>query len=150
MASRKKKPCKKFRCPNLVEHPKKYCGNHSHLEEQEIFDRNNYYDNFIRNKMNNIFYHSKEWIATREYILKKYKGLDLYAFFIEKKIITATTVHHIEELNENWDRRLDVENLIPLSSSNHNKIHGMYEKDKEAAQKLLFDLLKRWKDEYEG
>lgn len=150
MARRKKKPCKQFTCPNLVEFPNKYCDTHSYLEKNEAYDRNNYYDNNLRNKRNDEFYHSGPWIETREYILRKYKGLDLYAFFIEKKILYADTVHHIEELNENWSKRLDIDNLIPLSNSTHNVIHAMYKKDKSRTQKLLLSLLEKWTNEYEG
>lgn len=124
-----------------------YCDKHTRLKNKKY---QSYYDKNIRDKKAATFYNSQEWKKTRRYVLAKYKGLDLYAFFIENKIVYADAVHHIEELKEKWERRLDITNLIPLSSINHNKIDAMYKKDKKGTQKLLFELLDRWKKEYEG
>lgn len=141
---------KQCRCGKVIDHKKKYCSECEKKYQQEKYESNKYYDKYIRDKRSTAFYNSPEWIKAREYILGKYKGLDLYAFFIEKKIVYADTVHHIEELKENWNIRLNITNLIPLSNSNHNVIHAMYEKDKKGTQRLLFSLLERWREEYEG
>lgn len=119
-------------------------------KEQEQYKKqyNKLYDTYCRDKQCAEFYNSPEWEKLRSFVLAKYKGLDLYAFFIQKRIVYADTVHHIEELKENWNRRLDVNNLFPVSSENHNRIHKLYLKDKKRTQKLLFDLLKRWNQEY--
>lgn len=138
------------RCGKVISQRDRYCKQCKVISHQEIAESNRYYDKYIRDKRSATFYNSTSWIKTREYILDKYKGLDLYAFFIEKEIVYADTVHHIEELKENWDRGLDITNLFPLSSGNHSKIHKMYGKDKEGTQKLLFSLLDRWEKEYMG
>ncbi|MEG6613754.1 hypothetical protein V6C42_12940 [Pseudoclostridium thermosuccinogenes] len=138
------------RCGTLIDAGRKYCSSCERKYQQEKAEANRYYDKNIRDKKAAAFYNSPEWETTRKYVLAKYKGLDLYAFFIEKKIAFADTVHHIEELRDNWDRRLDITNLIPLSSSNHNRIHSMYEKDKVNTQNLLFGLRERWRETYEG
>lgn len=138
------------RCGRVINQSDKYCNECENKYQQEKYESNKYYDKYIRDKKSTAFYNSPGWIKTREYVLAKYKGLDLYAFFIENEIVYADTVHHIEELKENWNRRLDITNLFPLSSSNHNVIHAMYEKDKEGTQKLLFSLLERWIEKYEG
>lgn len=138
------------RCGRIIDYKQKYCDKCSKKYKQERAEYQRYYDEHIRDQQAAAFYNSPEWLKTRNFILRKYKGLDLYAFFIEKKIVYADTVHHIEELKENWDRRLDIPNLFPLSSSNHNKIHAMYEKDKKSTQALLFGLLEKWNREYEG
>lgn len=137
------------RCGKVIDYNFKCCKNCETKTKKERAKYNKHYDKYIRDKQTTAFYKSLEWLRTREFVLREYKGLDLYAFFIEKKIVYADTVHHIEELKENWERRFDIDNLIPLSSSNHNKIHIMYEKDKKNIQKLLFDLLKKWHEEYE-
>lgn len=141
------KPCKHFGCPNLTR--ESYCEQHKYKAQQEKSQRQRYYDQYIRNKKHAAFYTSPEWAKTRDYVLAKYKGLDLYAFFIEKKIVYADTIHHIEELKDNWNRRLDIDNLFPLSTSNHNHIHSLYEKDKKKTQQLLFSLLEKWNKMYE-
>lgn len=147
MAIRSKKPCKKFGCSNLTEYPHRFCINHLDLEEKENAERNNYYDKNIRDKKCNEFYHSKQWINLREYILNKYKGLDLFEYYLNNNIEYASTIHHIEEVKENWDKRLDVTNLIPVSERSHNTIHSLYNKDKLKTQKLLLNLIQKWNDE---
>lgn len=138
------------RCGIVIDHLERYCVECERKYQKERAVANRHYDKNIRNKRATAFYNSPEWIKTREYILVKYKGLDLYAFFIEKKIVYANTVHHIVEIKEDWSRRLDIKNLFPLSSSNHNVIDGLYRKDKEGTQTLLFQLLYRWNKEYRG
>ncbi len=147
MPIRSKKPCKKIGCSGLATYPNKYCSMHLEIEKQEIAKRNSFYDRNIRDKECDEFYHSDDWIKSREYILKKYKGLDLYVYFILNEIVYADTVHHIEELKENWNRRLDINNLIPMSNPTHKKIHAMYKKDKAKTQNLLFKLIERWRKE---
>jgi len=142
-----KKLCK---CGKIIDYNLKRCKHCERQFKKERAEYNKHYDKHIRDRQTAAFYKSPEWIRTREYVLRKYKGLDLYAFFIEKKIVYADTVHHIEELKENWNRRLDINNLFPLSSSNHNRIHELYKKDKKGTQKLLFSLLERWHKEYGG
>ncbi|MSS43154.1 HNH endonuclease [Anaerosalibacter bizertensis] len=136
------------RCGKVIDYNKRYCDDCRDKYKKEKIERNRYYDKHIRDKKATSFYNSTEWIKTREYILNKYKGLDLYAFFILKEIIYADTVHHIVELKEDWNRRLDLDNLIPLNDISHKKIHGMYLKDKEGTQRLLFELIERWEKKY--
>lgn len=138
-----RKICNYTGCNRIISPKEIYCFEHKLLNKKNKAFKNKRYDKKIRDKKSTEFYNSKEWIKTREYILGKYKGLDLYAFFIDKKIIYATTVHHIEELKENWSKRLDIGNLIPLSTSSHNRIHKMYEKDKQRTQKQLKELIDR-------
>jgi len=142
-----KRLCK---CGKAIDWGMKCCEACRKKAEQARKDYHKYYDANVRDEKTAAFYNSTEWVKTREYVLAKYKGLDLYAFFIQKRIVYADTVHHIEELKENWDRRLDINNLFPLSNENHNRIHKLYLKDKKGTQKLLFSLLARWREEYGG
>ena len=80
-------------------------------------------------------------------ILSKANGLDLYEYYINHKIIKADTVHHIVEIREDDTRALDITNLIPLSSSNHGKIHKMYFKKKKETQEMLFNILGQAKED---
>lgn len=136
------------RCGKIIEYNQKHCKQCSIKYQEERKEYHKHYDKYIRDKDAADFYNSLEWERTREHIISKYKGLDLYAFFIEKKIVYANTAHHIIELREDRNRGLDVSNLFPLSSGNHSKIHKMYLKDKESTQRLLFSLLDRWREEY--
>jgi hypothetical protein len=82
----------------------------------------------------------------RIYVLGLYKGLDLFAFFIENKIVSASTGHHIIEIKEDWSLRLTIDNVFPVSDASHKKIHVMYKKDKEGTQRLLKKLIRKWND----
>ena len=91
-----------------------------------------------------MFYHSSGWETLRDYVLKKYKGLDVFAYFIENRIVPATTGHHIVELKEDYSKGLIIDNIIPVSDESHRKIHMLYRKDKEGIQVMLKRLLKKW------
>jgi hypothetical protein len=136
-------------CKEIIPITQSYCDVHSKTEA----NRQGEYDKSIRytkDKKYHDFYLSKEWKAMKPYIARKYKGLCLYSYYIDHKIVQADMIHHIEELKENWDKRLDEENLFPLSNSAHSKISVIY-KDKvkrEQMQRLLSELLDRWKEEF--
>lgn len=81
-------------------------------------------------------------------MLGKYSYIDLYCYYVENRIVHANTVHHVVELRDDWDKRLDVGNMFPCSIETHSKIHVMYKKDKEDTQKLLLELIERYKKEF--
>lgn len=138
------------RCGKLIDYGQRYCSDCEPKIKQERAERHKYYDTYQRNKRAAAFYNSPEWLATRAYVLAKYKGLDLYAFFMFKKITPANTAHHIVELSDDWSRRLDIKNLFPTSEGNHNVIDGLYRRDKEGTQQMLRELLEIWDKEYGG
>lgn len=148
-----KKFCAKSNCSNLCDVGQLYCKNHNYLIAHQKTERNKQYDKMVRHRRDKQyaeFYHSPEWIRTRAYVLAKYKGLDLYAYYVDSKVVFATTVHHIVEIKDDWDLRLEISNLFPLSEQNHNKIHALYKSDKLGTQKLLKELIERWKREMKG
>lgn len=98
------------------------------------------YNLFRRNKKTAQFYVSKEWRAMRSYILSRYDGLDLYAFHVQHRIATADMVHHIVEIEDDWNRRLDPLNLFPLSNSNHGIISALYDKDEDTKHRTQIQL----------
>lgn len=93
-------------------------------------------------------YSSKEWIGLRNYIRGYYNGLDIWAYYEKNQIIQGNTVHHIIEIKDNWDERLNSNNLILLSDSSHKEIHRLYLKNKIETQKKLFELIKRFRKEF--
>lgn len=140
------KLCGKQGCNAIINQGQKYCDKHQSLAGE----RHRLYDEHRRDKKAKAFYTSMVWIRTKEYALRQYSYIDLYDYFQNGRITRATTIHHIEELRDNWDKRLDLNNLFPVSSRNHNVIHALYEKDKTAAQELLRELMARWKSEVMG
>lgn len=98
-------------------------------------------------------YSSKRWEQVRELVSVQQRGLDLYSYYIEGKVIQAETYHHIIEVKEDITRAYDVDNIIGLTQANHMFIHSAYnksDKDKKDMQELLYSLLKRWKEEFGG
>lgn len=97
------------------------------------------------------FYNTGDWKVMREKTKHKTAGMDIYSYYILGIIEYGTTAHHIQELKENWSRRLDISNLIYLTDSNHQLIHKEYRKgrqEKKAMQTLLYDLLERYYQEF--
>lgn len=148
-----KKFCAKFSCHNLCDVGQRYCAEHAYLLTQQNAERNRQYDQNIRHRRDKKyaeFYHSPEWIRTREYILNKHNRLDLYAYYTSHQIIIATTVHHIIEIKEDWNLRLDTKNLIPVSDESHSHIHALYRTDRQGTQVMLRGLIECWNREMKG
>ena len=68
------------------------------------------------------FYQSKEWQHLRQ--AKWVASEGLCEMSRAKGIIReAKEIHHIEPITENWNKRLDYDNLIALCSDCHNQQH---------------------------
>ncbi len=144
-----KKLCAKVGCNNLADIGQRFCETHKHLAAEQTKE----YDRKIRHEIDKQyteFYHSPEWIKLRGFILHKYKGLDLYAYYAKQQIIPAKTVHHIVEIKENWDLRMTINNLVPVSDKSHRLIHSLYKKDLRGTQELLKSLIVRWNEQFQG
>ena len=147
-----KQTCK---CGKIIDYSMKYCKECESKAQQEKAEQNKHYDKNVRNSEDNKkyteFYHSKEWNGVREYINSKYNGICLYSYLVLHEVVYVGTVHHIEESKNNWDRRLDKNNLIPVCLEVHNMIHAEYNKSetkKKEMQKVLFKLLEKFKNEF--
>lgn len=141
-----KKICNYFGCHKVINYAERYCDEH----KKEYTQRHKIYDEFRRNKKAAEFYHSVEWTITREVILNKFNHIDIYAYYVKSEIVQANTVHHIVELNDDWNQRLKIDNLIPVTDTSHNEIHEAYKKSKESKvkmQRLLMDLKNKWINE---
>ena len=124
-------PINQPRCP---EHPSRH----------KEYDDNIRY---VRDKKYHNFYLTSAWGAAKTLAINKANGICVYTFFFEKKLVACEDVHHIVPLKDNWERRLDVDNLIPLTHRTHMQIEKEYrEGEKAKIQALLFDLKRR----YEG
>lgn len=108
--------------------------------EYKAYSRHALYNKTRRNDKAAAFYISKEWKALRSLIIRAYNNIDIYAFYTMHEIFTCQQVHHIVEVEEDWERRLDPMNLIPLHGSTHSVISALYKKDektkKETQNKL--------------
>lgn len=112
--------------------------------------RHKEYDRYARDKNSDSFYHSKEWKRMKQVVVKKYFSLDIYSYYILGKMEYGEIVHHITPVKEDWNARLAEDNLVFLTSANHNIIHRMLEKDPNGCKALLHGLKDRFEMEFYG
>lgn len=113
--------------------------------------RHKEYKKYRTDKKEQTFYSSGEWISTKGTIKDKFKGIDIYSYYMNGEIEYGQTTHHIETLKDNWNRRLDISNLIYLTESNHQLIHSLYNKNnavKFDTMTLLYELIERYCKEF--
>ena len=120
------RPCAKPGCPELVRPPERYCERHRWTEGERKRERHRVYDEQLRDERATSFYRSRAWKAVRLQVLVRDNYL-CQECLRENRITRATTVHHIVPLAEDWERRLDPDNLESVCSSCHNRIEGKQE-----------------------
>lgn len=99
------------------------------------------------------FYKSKDWQNTTNIIKNKFNYLDIYSYYVLGQIEKGQVVHHIIALDEDFNKRLSLSNLVYLTEKNHRIIHNLMKKsykDKEEIQQLLFSLIKRFDIDFNG
>lgn len=104
------------------------------------------YDADHRSKESISFYHSNQWKHMQALVKMACHGLDMYAFYVEHRLVKGRIAHHIIPISQEPDRALDMGNLIYVSDSSHKKIHDAYSKsddDKNLMQKKLFSINKK-------
>jgi len=109
-------------------------------------------DKFRKDTKEKKFYSSAVWRRKREEVIGKFYGLDIYSYYKYKRIEYGDTVHHIRPLKEDWENRLNINNLIYLTNANHQNIHAVMErgtKEKEEIIGLLKGLIKKFVKEFE-
>lgn len=134
---------KTCRCGKVIPQSMKMCEEC----EQRQQSRHMEYNNTRRDKKAAEFYISKEWRAIRPVIMSVFGYVDIYALYVKNELVTlkeSDPIHHIVELEEGWEQRLNPFNLVPLSHDTHNKITALYKQSKEsmrATQKQLRSLI---------
>lgn len=105
------------------------------------------YNRQSRSKASATFYVSRAWRIMRARMCEVFNGWDIVAFFEDGVLLPAEEVHHIVELEDDWDARLDPWNLIPLNGATHKRITAAYKKSPAsmaACQERLREYRKRW------
>lgn len=128
------------------------CGKKILQGQQCECNKNRYkdYNKRIRynkdNKKYNDFYNTGDWKRVSGFIRIKYNGLCLMCLLKYKEIIPVDVVHHIEPIRDDYSKRLEEDNLIPLCHGCHNSIdHINYTKE---LKEELRNLLKEYKRKY--
>lgn len=114
MPSKPKKPCAYPRCPELT--TQRYCDTHNK-------NATRYYDRVQRDTRSTTFYNSTAWQTVRRQALLRDNNL-CQQCFKEGILKPADMVHHKVEVKDNWELRLDIDNLVSLCNACHNKVHG--------------------------
>ena len=137
-----KKLCPK--CGKIIDAGERYCIECTKKYEDNQKERYKEYDNKRKHNKYWRFYSTKEWRQTRKYVNIKYKGLCLWSYCMKHRIVQADVIHHIIPVEDDYNNRLDADNLIPLSNAVHRMIHELYKKDKAKTQEQLRLILKEW------
>lgn len=143
-----KKFCPWLGCNKIIPASARYCEKHTRMAAEREAQRQARYDQstrLTRDKKYHDFYLSPEWEKVRAYVMARYKGICVYSYVIQSKIAPAKEVHHIIPIRDDWSRRFDVDNLIPLSAAVHGQVEARYRQDKAKAQAELFGVLQEWK-----
>ncbi len=122
MNSKPLRPCNKPGCGQLTRDG--YCEQHKTAKAEH----NRYYDKYHRSDRNQQFYHSAAWKRARELIRIRDNGLCIECLN-QKRITVGTIVDHIIPIKQNWNKRLDEDNLQLLCQSCHNKKTGLERKE---------------------
>ena len=73
----------------------------------------------------------------------------MYMFMTEGIVIAADMVHHIVPLKDDWNKRIDIDNMMSLSSDTHSMIERMYKKNKAEMIRKLQEMLKEYRGQRE-
>lgn len=98
-----------------------------------------------RDTIRNQFYSGRDWQRTRSIVKARDHNIDVWEFIKSGQIVQYTgdkelVVHHIEPLFENWEARMDFNNLVTLSVRSHIEVERLYNlsaKTKTKTQALL-------------
>lgn len=114
-----------------------------------IKQRHKEYDKYREDKDTTLLYHTNVWLSLRDKAIDRYNGLDIYSYYINKTIEQGHTVHHIVPVKDDWSKRLDIDNLIYLTESNHQEIHKrMRQGEYQDMIDMLNGLVERYKAEF--
>ncbi len=117
------------RCKKVIGYSESYCSKCLPIIEEQRNEykkkRENRY-NKNRDPKYKEFYNSKEWK------MLSYKKMQDSNYMCEYKDCEnlATEVHHKIPIREDWNKRLDYDNLMCLCVEHHNQIHNRFQKKK--------------------
>ena len=147
------KQCSWSGCTRILKEDTKYCKYHSEKHSKKEKER---YKEYKRRKAHDeeykrfqSFYNSMAWERAREVAILNTVAIDVIDYYKLGRIVQGERVHHIVELNEDTEKRLDIDNLIYVTERNHRIIHREYNKgNKKQMQELLITLKNKFMDEF--
>ena len=148
------KICSYHGCKKIIKDGLRYCEYHQNKYDKEQKKRYKEYKNRRlhdkEQKRFQTFYNSDSWKRIRELAIQDTLAIDVIDYYKLGIIRQGERVHHIIELNEDFNKRLDRNNLIYLTERNHRIVHNEYNKgNKIKMQELLIDLKLKFMEEFD-
>ena len=119
------KPCngKHNSCPNLIKHNEHYCAECLPDQKQREKDKVRTYDKERGSSRERGY--DKVWRSLRRYKLRHNPLCECPDCLNgEKRVLSATMVHHIVPIEICPELRLDLNNLLSMTRDCHERIHG--------------------------
>lgn len=134
------------RCSTKIAYRTKYCDRCKtkeyvdRIQEHKVKYRKYNSDRYIKDKGNEsyrLFYTTQAWKNKRAEILRR-DNHECQMCKVLCKYEVATDVHHILNLRDNYDKRLDNDNLISLCHECHyNIVHALDLNNKSKIEKYI-------------
>lgn len=120
--------CKHRGCYELVDSGRGYCDAHINERGKQSREVNTTYNQ--QRPERHRFYHTKEWKQLR----KKKVAKTPYCERCKAKGVyrPVEIVHHKIEIEQDWSKRLEIDNLESVCRSCHNEIHSNSDKKKKS------------------
>lgn len=136
-------------CGLKIEYSKGKCDScKAKAEENKKARYKKYRDNKTKDK-EMMFYNTSQWNKIRDYVVNSYLNMSVYSYCTEGRIVQSEVVHHLIEVRDSWDDRLDKFNLIPLTKKEHQLIHRRMEiEGKEKVRLELEEMVKNFREEF--
>lgn len=108
------KRCNHVGCRMLIDYDKRFCEQHKALH-----NKTTYKDRKVKDEKYLQFYNSKQW--RKASYLYKLKNPLCEECLKENIIKKADVTDHVDEIKDNFERRLDVTNFKSLCHAHHNQ-----------------------------
>ena len=115
-------------CNVLIPYANRYCDACAKIQAERHADSNRHYDKGKRksedNKLYDSFYHSSLWLKVRMVVVVRDHALCMDC--LKNNIVPLPlyhTVHHIIPIKNDYNKRLDINNLICLCEACHQRRH---------------------------
>ena len=147
--------CSWHGCTKIIKETETYCSYHIVKADIENKKRYKEYDNRRKRdeeqKKYHTFYSSKEWTNLSDLVKRHFFDMCIICWLKGREDIECSTTHHIEELRKRYDLRLDEDNLVPLCSSCHQKVHIEYNKGgpyEVTMKKIIYTAIDKFNKKY--
>lgn len=141
-----KRMCGHTGCRKIIDADRRYCEKHEvqHRQQHKNYKRARMKDQEEARRQQ--FYSSRQWELCRSFCECWCFGIDILELYRTGEVVDAETYHHITEITIDWYGRLNAQNIIGLSNSNHALVHAAYDRGIASRRKMQQELhkAKQW------